>query len=59
MTLATARTPERSLRARIAANTRWAHASVVDRQRTAANGQAGLLRRFATEIVAEHGPLPP
>ena len=32
---------------------------MADRQRTAANVQAGLLRRFASEIVAEHGPLPP
>lgn len=59
MARATARTPDRSLRASIAANTRWAHASAVDRQRTAADGQAGLLRRFAAQIVAEHGPLPP
>jgi hypothetical protein len=48
---------ERSLRASLAANTRWAHASPVDRQRNAANGQAGLLRRFAAEVQAEHGPL--
>ena len=49
---------ERSLRASIAAHTRWAKASAIDRQRTADNGQAGLLRRFAAELEAEHGPLP-
>jgi hypothetical protein len=49
---------ERSLRASIAAHTRWAKASTVERQRTADNGQAGLLRRFAAEIEAEHGLLP-
>lgn len=49
---------ERSLRAGIAAHTRWAKASTIDRQRTADNGQAGLLRRFADELEAEHGPLP-
>jgi hypothetical protein len=48
---------ERSLRASLAANTRWVHASPVDRQRNAANGHAGRLRRFAAEVEAEHGPL--
>ncbi len=52
-------TAERSLRASLAANTRWAHAGPVDRQRNAFNGQAGLLRRFAAEVQAEHGQLAP
>lgn len=49
---------ERSLRASIAAHTRWVNASAVDRRRTADNGQAGLLRRFANELEAAHGPMP-
>ena len=41
---------ERKLRASIAANTRWANTERAERQRLADNGQAGLLRRFATEV---------
>ncbi len=41
---------ERSLRASIAAHTRWANTGRAERQRLADNGQAGLLRRFAAEI---------
>ena len=48
---------ERSLRASIAAHTRWANTDRVERQRLADNGQAGLLRRFEAE-VDPHGTLP-
>ena len=41
---------ERSLRASIAAHTRWANTDRATRQRLADNGQAGLLRRFAAEV---------
>lgn len=41
---------ERSLRASIAANTRWAHASAADRRRQADRGNAALLARFAAEV---------
>jgi len=41
---------ERSLRASLAAHTRWAYTSQVERQRLADNGQAGLLRRLAAEV---------
>lgn len=45
---------ERSLRASIAAHTRWANADRAERQRLADKGQAGLLRRFADQIDPEH-----
>ena len=48
---------ERSLRASIAAHTRWANTSRAERQRLADNGQAGLLRRFAAEVDPD-GTLP-
>lgn len=48
---------ERKLRASIAAHSRWANTRSVERQRQGAAGQAGLHRRFAAEIEAEHGPL--
>ena len=48
---------ERSLRASIAAHTRWANTSRAERQRLADSGQAGLLRRFAAEIDPD-GTLP-
>lgn len=48
---------ERSLRASIAAHTRWANSSKAERQRIADNGQAGLLRKFAAEIDPD-GTLP-
>lgn len=41
---------ERSLRASIAAHTRWANTTAAERQRLADSGQAGLLRRFAAEV---------
>ena len=41
---------ERSLRASIAANTRWANTERAERQRVADSGQAGLLRRFESEV---------
>jgi len=41
---------ERSLRASIAAHTRWANTDKAERQRLADNGQAGLLRRLAAEV---------
>lgn len=41
---------ERSLRASLAAHTRWANTSRAERQRVADSGQAGLLRRFAAEV---------
>lgn len=49
---------ERSLRASIAAHTRWANTDRAERQRIADRGQDGLLRRFAAEITAEHGVMP-
>lgn len=48
---------ERSLRASLAAHTRWANTDRVERQRLADSGQAGLLRRFAAEVDPE-GLLP-
>jgi len=48
---------ERSLRASIAAHTRWANTSRAERQRLADNGQAGLLRRFVAEVDPQ-GQLP-
>jgi hypothetical protein len=42
---------QRSARARLAVNTRWARAT--DRQTTARSGQAGLLARFEAQIPAE------
>lgn len=45
---------ERSLRASIAAHTRWANTDRAERQRLADSGQAGLLRRFAAEIDPEN-----
>ena len=44
---------ERSLRASIAAHTRWANTGRAERQRLADNGQAGLLRRFEVEVDPE------
>ena len=41
---------ERSLRASVAANTRWANASKGDRQRQGDLAQAGLLARFLREV---------
>ncbi len=41
---------ERSLRASIAAHTRWANTSTADRRRQADRGQAALLASFAAQI---------
>lgn len=41
---------ELSLRASIAANTRWANTSTAERRRQADRGQAGLLARFLQEV---------
>lgn len=47
---------ERSLRASIAAHTRWANTSAADRRRKADRGQAALLARFV-EQIDPHGAL--
>ncbi len=44
---------ERSLRGAIAADTRWAHTSKAERQRSAQRGQDGLLARLKAEIDPE------
>jgi hypothetical protein len=55
--------PRRALLGRtiVAGEHRRAHptgkATAIDRQRTADNGQAGLLRRLGDELEAEHGAL--
>lgn len=41
---------ERSLRASIAANSRWARTPSAERRRQADRGHAGLLARFADEV---------
>jgi hypothetical protein len=41
---------ERSLRASVAANTRWANATAEDRQRQAAIAHAGLLAKFERQV---------
>ena len=41
---------ERTMRARIAASTRWAHASADDRKRQGATLSAGRQRRFEHEV---------
>ncbi len=41
---------QRSLRGGIAADTRWAHTSKAERQRSAQRGQDGLTARFKAEI---------
>ncbi len=48
---------ERSLRASIAAHTRWANTSTADRRRQADRGQAALLASFAAQIDPD-GTLP-
>ncbi len=42
--------PERSLRSSLAADTRWAHTSKAQRQRSAQRGQDGLIARLKAEI---------
>ncbi len=44
---------ERSLRGGIAAETRWAHTSKAERQRSAQRGQDGLIARLKAEIDPE------
>jgi hypothetical protein len=41
---------ERSLRASLAAHTRWANTPSAERRRQADRGQAALLARFAAEV---------
>jgi hypothetical protein len=41
---------ERSLRASLAAHTRWANTSTAERLRQADRGHAALLAKFATEV---------
>jgi len=41
---------ERSLRASLAAHTRWANTSTAERRRQADRGQAALLAKFAAEV---------
>ncbi len=41
---------ERSLRASIAAHTRWANTSTAERRRQADRGHAALLAKFAAEV---------
>jgi hypothetical protein len=48
----------RILRARTAANARWARTPFADRPALARRGQAGLLARFANELDP-NGVLPP
>lgn len=51
-------TPEqRTLRARIAANTRWAHSSDAQAKANGQRAQRGLLERFAREVDPD-GVLP-
>ncbi len=49
---------ERSLRASIAAHTRWANTSTADRRRQADRGQAALLASFVAQVDPD-GSLPP
>ncbi len=49
---------QRSLRASLAAHTRWAKTPTDERRRQADRGQAALMARFATE-VDPHGTLTP
>lgn len=44
---------ERSLRASIAANTRWANTPPADRRRQADRGHAALLAKFAEQVDPE------
>jgi hypothetical protein len=48
---------ERSLRASIAPNSRWAATPAADRRRQAERGQAALLAKFADQVDPE-GALP-
>ena len=48
---------ERSLRASIAAHTRWANTRTAERKRVADRGHAALLATFAAQVDAE-GTLP-
>lgn len=49
--MSTTLTPaERSLRASIAAHTRWANTSAADRRRQADRGHAALLAKFAAQV---------
>lgn len=41
---------ERSLRASVAANSRWANTSTADRRRQADRGHAALLAKFAEQV---------
>lgn len=49
---------ERSLRARIAAHTRWSKVPPADRSRQTAAGTRALADRFLAQAAAEHPDLP-